>query len=362
MKILYLVVCVVAVASLSRCDSLDHNLEDSNELNFNVIITSLDSTSVELEIMDDNKTTTNYAVEYSLTSTSSSDSLSSSSITTKKSFEIQTNSMSLLNEQQKIITENVMEESDIESMVPNDGGDLFNLQEKMEVTSKSYKEVHRMLIEDLEPNRYYELELTIKAKQAYLTSLLTKSKVPDVKETTKQFLFRFKTTFDYDLAVSLACNNSLTNPKSTKADSSLYQVSSCYEANTNCTKCKPTCYEVKRNNKNQPAVDTKPTLCEACPCDTSRSTGECSAVENNKKDSSVDKFTQSQTIVCKQCKKPYAGLLCNECENEGFDYYKNEIGECMKCSCNGNSASENINNGENKRPKCQKITGKKILK
>lgn len=97
----------------------------------------------------------------------------------------------------------------------------------------------------------------------------------------------------------------------------------------------------------------KPILCEACPCDTSRSTGEC-FVEQTSSDNGY------QQIKCKQCKEPYIGPACNDCQNEGIDYYKNEHGECVKCFCNNNAALDL--NPNSKRRKCQSITGMKLFK
>lgn len=97
------------------------------------------------------------------------------------------------------------------------------------------------------------MSLNIQAKEAHLSSLLTGVAKPDKprKATEKQFEIMFKTTFDYDLTASLACKGSAESSDNggqrlTKSDNHDDVSSSCYVKDTNCTKCKPTCYEVKR--------------------------------------------------------------------------------------------------------------------
>lgn len=113
-------------------------------------------------------------------------------------------------------------------------------------------------------------------------------------------------------------------------------------------------------------------LCEACPCDTSRSTGECivvmaSSSDQQKQSSSSDSRSSAvisnyPQIKCTQCIEPYVGAKCNDCQNEGIDYYKNENGECVKCFCNNNAAVD-VNSplksplSSNRRRKCNSITG-----
>lgn len=113
--------------------------------------------------------------------------------------------------------------------------------------------------------------------------------------------------------------------------------------------------------KEDPAV-IKPILCEACPCDTSRSTGECYVTQSSDQGSSSDTSSSGGfTPKCKQCIDPYVGGMCNECLNDGIDYYKNEKGECVKCFCNNNAALD-VNPRSTKRRKCRAITGKSVKK
>jgi hypothetical protein len=350
---------------------------ETGDLKYDLKLANIGSKSAEIEILDDNKTTINYEIEYSLSSDSTNvyDSVNnkfiSNSIRSKsKSFRMQTNSLTLLAAQEAFMKENNIDETTLNAIRLPDAasdGELINTAWKEDIQAQSYEQAHRIYIGDLEPNRYYELDLSIQASKAYLSSLLTKIANPSAKQTVKQFKFKFKTIFDYDLAISLACNNSLSGgaeSAAAKMDPSLFAVSSCYESGSRCSKCKSSCYEVKRNKNEQgKAKSGEPVLCEACPCDTSRSTGECVVIESANKDSPSSSSAEvksgpAQTIQCKKCIKPYTGLLCNECENEGIDYYKTETNECMPCSCNGNAATDNFNNDDVKKPRCHKITGK----
>lgn len=118
--------------------------------------------------------------------------------------------------------------------------------------------------------------------------------------------------------------------------------------------------------------DSKIILCEACPCDTSRSTGACEVVPPASASSSSSSSSDSVVLAsypqikCKQCIEPYVGDRCNDCQNEGIDYYKNERGECVKCFCNNNAALDAINPSSSsssssslsvRRRKCNSITG-----
>jgi hypothetical protein len=353
---------------------------DNNMIKFDLKIVNVDSTSARFEITDDNRTTINYAVSYVLTSStmttnpSNGEDYLSDTIKITKDFQLQTNSLNLLNKQEELLgdadartalTPNLDENTDAKDN-DDDSGEKYNEDDKEAIKNRNYEDVHRFLVEDLEPNRYYEINFTIRAKLAHLSSSLlllsttrlnnsqrSKELVYKRVETTRQLQFKFKTTFDLERAAVLACNNS-------KYD----EAGSCYAPNSDCLKCKPTCYQVResRNQQQQTAVDK--VLCEACPCDTSRSTGECSATDPSTDTSASrpeNRFLQAQVIKCTQCIRPYMGSLCNECENDGVDYYKNEFGQCVECNCNGNSAYENLDSVARsgyKRRKCQAITGK----
>jgi hypothetical protein len=358
-----------------------------NVIKFDLKLVNVDSASARFELVDDNKTTINYAISYVLTSktmaiSGNGEEYMADSIKASKDFQLQTNSLDLLNKQEELLTKakalnsNLDSNEEESSSTPTqnkdeaDSGEKYNSDEIEEIKHKNYEDIHRFLVEDLEPNRYYEINFTIKAKLAHLSSSLLLLSTTSLNngqksteylykkvETTRQLQFKFKTTFDLNRAALLACNNS-------KYD----QQSSCYVPNSDCKQCRPTCYQVKESRNNLgnqtsssssvPSSANSLVLCEACPCDTSRSTGVCIATEQETRPE--NKFLQSQLIKCKQCIKPYTGLLCNECENDGFDNYKNEFGECVKCDCGGNAMYDILNEvarGSYKRRKCQAITG-----
>ena len=360
--------------SLSSLPQLDSTQDSNNAIKFDLKLVNVDSASAQFEIVDDNKTTINYAISYLLTSTNLNDPMRNfenyvaDTVKVTKDFQMQTNSLSLLSKQEDIITNAknanpnlVFDEDAPVNSKDADSGEKYNLDEIEEIKTKKYEDLHRFLVPDLEPNRFYEINFTIKAKLAHLSSSLlllsttsvnnsqkTKEYLYKRVETILQLQFKFKTTFDYAQAALQACNNSKYNAES-----------SCYVANTNCQVCKPTCHQVKesRNQVNKTSPQQL-VLCEACPCDTSRSNGECIIVEQDVKPE--NKFLQTQVAKCTRCIKPYTGLTCNECEDEGIEFYKNEIGECARCECNDNALYDTLDASSKvnyKRRKCQAITG-----
>jgi hypothetical protein len=368
----------INLSSLQRNNQASKtSTDDANVIKFDLKLVNVDSTSASFEIVDDNKTTINYAISYVLTSktmavSATGEDYMADSIKANKDFQLQTNSLDLLNKQEELLNKTKAlhpnlesETEDEEAPKASDSGEKYNADEKAEIKSRNYEDVHRFLVEDLEPNRYYEINFTIKAKLAHLSSSLLllsttnlnngqKSKEYLYKkvETIRQLQFKFKTTYDYKRAALLACNNSKYDPQS-----------SCYVPSSDCKLCRPTCYQVKESRNQVDQTASNLVLCEACPCDTSRSTGVCTATDQDIS-RPENKFLQSQVIKCKQCIKPYTGLLCNECENEGIDTYKNEFGECVKCDCSGNSVYENLDEssrGAYKRRKCQAITGNYLI-
>lgn len=219
----------------------------------------------------------------------------------------------------------------------NFSGEKYDSGERIKIRTQTIEETNRFSINDLEPNRNYVVNFTIKAQLAHLSSKLSNTPFNSM-ETIKNFQLQFRTDFDLELTVSLSCNSSALSSN---------DPASCYMPNSNCSQCKSNCYKLNMSNKNT----SGPIVCEACPCDTSRSTGECMTIV----DSEVKSFRQ-EMVKCKMCIKPYTGLLCNECENEGVDYYKNEDGECIKCNCNNNAFLDS--NFNSQKRKCQAITGK----
>jgi hypothetical protein len=227
-------------------------------------------------------------------------------------------------------------------------GEKYKSTEVSDLKEKKINNTHLLVIDGLDENRFYEISFVVTAKQAHLRFKSPKKTQFNSKQTTKTFHFNFQTTFDIDAAARYACKQESDN--------------SCYTIGSNCTSCKPNCYQVKSNQdiKNNLEIKTsslKPILCEVCPCDMLRSTGECIESNINRLVKSQTNFQSTQQIECKKCLYPYTGLLCNDCINDGFDYYKNEMGECVKCDCNNNSAYDNSNNLTKNKIKCQPITG-----
>jgi hypothetical protein len=346
----------------------------NNSIDFSLRMVNLDSTSAQFEIVDDNKTTINYAITYTLQTKDNSlpNQLTSESATITKSFEMQTNSIYLVNKQEELLKNTTRSDTPFfeDNGEKTDSGENYNSAEKIEIKSKTWQEVHRFLAGELESNRLYEINIDITAKLAHLSNSILKETLKvnnkKYKETKKNFRFTFLTTFDVDKAAQLACNNSKSNANQHQSASS-----TCYLTNNDCSRCKATCY-LKEFNKIVNVLDvsakkeaaSKPVYCEPCPCDQSKSTGECLIVNvnNQQEGGQVDNF-QPPVIKCKQCIIPYTGDQCKDCEKEGFEFYKNEEGLCVKCDCNNNAYLDlNIDNTVigNSRRKCSPITGKVI--
>lgn len=228
---------------------------------FNVKLTNVDQSSAEFEILDDNTTTINYKIAYTLMSNHSASvshggasEPSDKTLVLKSSFDMQTNSLGMLVQQELIDADDDSIQALIESNKARDNGEIYSGEDKARIRSKSYEELHRFLLPDLEPNREYEVSLSIQAREAYLNSLLTGVQKPDSEAVVRQFQFKFKTTFDYDLAASLACNNSMPELTVPGNKINMEASSSCYVRDTNCTRCGLTCYQVRpyRNPLNNP--------------------------------------------------------------------------------------------------------------
>lgn len=270
------------------------SLSSLNEIKFDLKLLNVDSSSAQFVVQDDNQTTYNYDIFYHLTTLPQKDfrpeHLDSDTISiSEKSFQIQTNSLVLLKQQEEILKANNLTLEDLQED-SNDSGEKYNSEEKLLINSKTFEEKHSFFINELESNKYYEVNFTIRARRAHLSLHLLPAQKLDNTETKKEFNFKFKTSFDLTQAALSACSDKTS--------------SSCYVQDSACTVCKASCYLVGSNM-------SKPVLCEPCPCDTSRSTGECFVVDQP--DSAKNRF-QPEVIKCKKCIKPYTGLLCNECE------------------------------------------------
>lgn len=274
---------------------------------FSLSIFDVDWNKAYFEIVDDKKTTFNYDISYSL---SSHDSINGD-INFKSKLYIQTNPISLIEKEEKINQKN--------SFVPDQdkdpNGEFYNDWQIMNIRRKNYTDIHVFHINDLEPNRSYKILFKINCTRAHLSMSLLPNQDISTESSIKNFYFKFKTLFDPNLVKSITCNN-LSN-----SDPKLMNLLSCYVEKSDCTACKPHCYKVPRYEQ--------PILCWPCPCDQSRSNGICSVKREGN--------FEPEEIICEKCKPPYTGPLCDQCQNEGFDFYKNDVGECVKCNCNNNS-------------------------
>jgi hypothetical protein len=321
-----------------------------NAFEFNLRFINVDYHSARFEIVDDNKTTLNYVVSYDLNSIKQQeiDPKIIETVSATRTFRIQTNSDRLAQLQLNSTRLNLTDTT----FSNDDSGENYNSEELRQIKHESWTDMHQFVIDTLDENRVYDVTFRITAKQAHLKIFNNKRKI-DTNTTTsqsksKQFRFNFKTTFNLEVAAKKACDQFKLN-KMNKSINSMF--AQCYQTDSECTKCNSNCYEIKSSdiNSNKNNNNNKPVLCEPCPCDTLRSTGSC------------DYNLTEDTVTCKQCIKPYTGSLCSLCENDGVDFYRNEIGKCISCECNGNTWFENtdilIKNG-NRRRKCQAITGK----
>lgn len=129
---------------------------------FNVKLTNVDSSSAEFELLDDNKTTMNYEIVYTARSNGtttiggySGDSDGKSvTIVLSNKISLETNQMTLLNKQEELLGEDdSAAESLLSSNKPRDNGELYTSDDKMKFLGRTYEEIHRFLVPDLEPNR-----------------------------------------------------------------------------------------------------------------------------------------------------------------------------------------------------------------
>lgn len=128
--------------------------DDDSLLAFNLKLTNVDSSSAEFEVLDNNRTTITYKIGYKLTSNSSAaDHKTEVFISTEYSFEMQTNSATLLAEQQKLLSDDDSADVLKQSMHKDDRGVIFTSDFIDRIHSKTYEEIHRFIVPDLDPNR-----------------------------------------------------------------------------------------------------------------------------------------------------------------------------------------------------------------
>lgn len=375
-KCFLLIYFIINVRTQSQSSTNTNNI-----IEFDLKLVNINTNSVQFELIDDNQTAINYLIKYDLINSHKAFSQEKQTIVeaskTSNQFRMQTNSLGLIKRQEELLKKKNETIEDFNNEENSDGGERFNSGEVMDIKSKSYDDTHKFLVDELDSNRLYELNFEVQARKVRLHH--DDESLPNFSssETIKSFNFKFQTQFDYDQQAYLACNNSLKSNKNDQVDYRLFQYSSCYQSDSNCTRCKSTCYEIKQTasvKKTSQAevkqVASKPILCEPCPCDQLKSTGECFVDDklkqaSNKNANGLNFYPEQQFLKCKQCIEPYTGDLCNECINEGVDYYKNELGECVKCECNNNALLDNkelmASLGSkmviSKARKCQPITG-----
>lgn len=128
--------------------------DDDSILAFNLKLTNVDSSSAEFEVLDNNSTTITYKIGYKLTSNSSAaDHKTEVFISTEYSFEMQTNSATLLAEQQKLLSDDDSADVLKQSMHKDDRGVIYTSDFIDRIHSKTYEEIHRFIVPDLDPNR-----------------------------------------------------------------------------------------------------------------------------------------------------------------------------------------------------------------
>jgi hypothetical protein len=353
------------------CESIDYN----KNLNYTVMLIDVDSTSVSLEIRDDNQTAIDYTINCSLYGhTRSYDDPNQSIEATevlKTTLYAQTKSIKQLDDKEKLMASSSVDIN----------GKKYNIEEKENIRSKIWFEGHRFTLENLESNMNYQLKINISAKEI--------ENGQNSAITNKIFEFTFTTTFNINLAAQDACKYEKGDEKIRTELLKVEQIneislkisSDCYIKDSNCTKCKSNCFQIKPivssndyaklNSSTKKIANETPLslaiLCDKCPCDESKSTGECEEIQVDldkemKITEQLQNFKQiKQQIRCKQCKKPYTGQHCDECESDGIDYYMNADGECLKCECNKNAALDDpktlLAEKDSKRRKCQDRTG-----
>jgi hypothetical protein len=363
---------VTTPTTVQKVDESNINSPSINETfnSFFIVFKKTDDYSADFLIQDDNETALNYYIDYYLTSKPYDAYQEDELLQRTNSIKIQTNLNSIIKQKNSLLSDDHLKTTDDDDNNNNNNNEDYIGEEGIEIStipSTLNENNHQFKIGDLEPAHYYIITFTVRPKRMYLIEngkriqLLNNSqsssppkhhKIPFTKQKAQRnFTFEFRTLFNEEKAAFAECTGNTT----VNTDDIPKIYSNCYVPNSNCTKCRSTCYQ-----KTLPYVPTSVTttvkdtsskivFCEACPCDTTRSTGECVAIQ---KESSQQVY---QDLKCTQCQEPYTGIRCNDCKNEGIDYYKNDRGECIECDCNNNSEMEN-NKNSTKR-KCEAKTG-----
>lgn len=333
-------ICVLSMLTMT-------GMAESSELSFALNIASVDYKTAKFELVDDNSTPTNYLIKYDVTSVDQYVAENGIPISEKdhssNTLEVQTNSKT-------IITNNQTTKVDFTFW---DNGVQLTSDEMDSIQSKSTQEQHRFEIDTLDENRVYVVTFSVIASLAQ-RGVFKSEPFFDARRTVKKFRLQFRTRYDVHSAAQVQCKSQLDY----EANGLIEPLkSSCYLVASNCTQCTPDCFQVRGmddNNEKSPA--NGPILCQRCPCDRSKSTGECTVTEDNS-----DVFNPQLKFKCTQCSGSYVGNLCDRCKGEGFDLFRDENGKCRTCQCSGNSLYDNTDfnghTGKVKR-KCTPITGK----
>ena len=280
-------------------------VDKSSSIQFDLKLVNIDAYKAEFEMVDDNITTINYEIEYELISKSKTFNklpLSELTISTK-TFDMQTNPIYLLNKQEQIRLNHsiskMTNKSDIIMNINNDetdvsvtnSGETYSSDEILEINTKSYEDIHRFFINDLESNKIYQVNFKVVASLAHLKDDVL---IGNDSQTKKYFKFDFQSKY----LAKVNCQNEIKDVEF-----------SCYEPNLNCSKCKSNCYETNYaylHTTDGNNVNNQIKQCLECPCDTLRSTGECHEITR------VDNFYDPRQVVCKECLYPYTGNSCND--------------------------------------------------
>lgn len=338
-KALYLIF-VISLLTMTGADVLN-----TSELSFSINIASVDYKTAKFELVDDYSTPTNYLIKYNIKSIYQYVDKNGIPISEKdhssNTFEVQTNSKTIVtNETPKV------------DFTFWDNGVQLTPEEMASIQSKSTQEQHRFGIDTLDENRVYVVSFTVIASIAQ-RRIFKSEPFFDARRTVKKFRLQFRTKYDVSSAAQAQCKSQLDY----EANGMIEPLkSSCYLLASNCTQCTPDCYQVRDNDDNNNSNENGPILCQRCPCDTSKSTGECTVTEDNS-----EVFNPKLKFKCSQCSGSYVGDLCDRCKGEGFDLFRDNKGICQKCQCSGNSLYDNSDfnshTGKVKR-KCAPITGK----
>ena len=326
----------------------------SAELAFDIRIVSVSFKSAEFELIDDYSTPTNYLIQYDTTSFYDSVGPTGTTIHesdhTKGTFEIQTNS------KVNATRSNLTNQTTAVDFTFWDNGVQLKPEEMDLIQSRSSQQQHRFTVDTLDENRVFDVNFNVIASLAQ-RKVFQSEAFFDSRRTIRKLRLRFKTKFDIQAAAQDTCQRQMKYEMK-NVDSELK--TSCYVAGSNCTRCSPGCYQLKDSATQKNVTVSKQSeeavLCQRCPCDTSKSSGECTVTEDRS-----EVFNPQMKFTCSQCVGPYAGDLCGKCRGEGFDLFRNERGECRTCQCSGNSPYDNTDFNSHSvktKRKCAPVTGR----